>query len=111
MAEDEKISIPWKLVEKNSVKTKIDGLEVLVPFPELLLIQKVKALKDRTHWKYKLEGFERGISKKRREFKIDKDEKDIRNLLKLKIDDKKLNQLLKKTKFLEYFEDKTKWLK
>ncbi len=105
LAEDEKISIPWNLAGKNSIKTKIDGIPATVPCIELLLIQKVKALRDRTFLKYKIGSFSQALDRKRREFKIEKDKRDIQNLLKLKIDNKKLNRLLEKTKFTEYFNE------
>ncbi|MDO8624836.1 MAG: hypothetical protein Q7R47_02040 [Candidatus Diapherotrites archaeon] len=106
---NKKIDIPWKLVEKNTQKTTFEGIPIVIPTVELLLIFKTKALIDREHLRYKLQGFEKSLSRKRREFKIEKDKKDIRNLLATQpVNQERLDQLLKKTKFKNLFDEKIK---
>lgn len=103
------IEIPWNLLEKNSKEYNFNGAKARIPIPELLLIYKVKALRDR---RFELTNTE--IVGARRDFlesKIEKDENDIKQLLKIKINQDKLNQLLGRLKFREIFEETVRELK
>lgn len=105
---EKRIEIPWNLLEKNSREHNFNGATARIPEPELLLIYKAKALRDRT-WELKTaEAI--GTRKEFLESKIEKDKNDIRQLLKTKIDKNKLNQLLKKLRFKKLFQETTKEL-
>lgn len=101
---EERIEIPWDLVEKNSREWKFNGFMARIPQPEVLLIFKAKALRDR-----QFEQKDPTISEDRQAFlssKIDKDKKDINALLeKAEINQEKLEKLLKKLKFEKYFNE------
>lgn len=108
-AQNKNLNLPWRLVEKNVTKTSVFGFPALIPSIELLLVFKTKALIDREYLKYKLKGFENALAKKRREFKIEKDKKDIQNLIDTKqINQAKLEQILRKAKFKELFDSTIK---
>jgi len=106
---EKRIEVPWNLLEKNSKEYRFNGTTARIPAPELLLIYKVKALRDR-----KLELKTPEATRAERSFlesKIKKDEDDIRELLKTRQDENKLKQLLKETKFTEIFEETVQELK
>lgn len=105
LVENSSITIPWKLIEENHETKKIKGLEVRVPSIELLLILKVKALRDRDAV-LNARGIRlREEARLRIKSKILKDERDVKDLINTgQIDEEKLNQLLKETGFTEYFE-------
>ncbi|MFH1256012.1 MAG: hypothetical protein V1494_01835 [Candidatus Diapherotrites archaeon] len=105
--ENKNIAVPWKLAFDYSTRAKISGKKVQIVAPELLLAYKAKALRDRIFDKYHL--FEHMQHKRvwaaRKDFKIEKDRRDIKNLIHAgKIDFKKLEEILNKTKFKEMFE-------
>ncbi len=106
--ENPNIEIPWKLAYEYSTKTSLEGITLKIPSIELLLIFKVKALKDRIHDKYKFRKFmkNRKIWLSRKDFKIEKDKRDIKNLIQTnKVNPDKLNEILKKTGFKKDFEE------
>ncbi|MFH0954539.1 MAG: nucleotidyltransferase [Candidatus Micrarchaeota archaeon] len=105
LAENQKIEVPWKLLENNTIQSAIEGLAVEIPNPELLLVYKVKALADRQYRQAKLHSFYKKLSRKRLEFKIEKDKRDISNLIKKgRLNQKKLGEILAKTKFKSRFD-------
>ncbi len=112
--ENNNIEIPWKLAYEYNIKSEVDGLKMLIPSLELLLVYKVKALRDRT---FDLHKFVKFIKNKkvwtaRKEFKIQKDKRDILNLIKTgKIDFDKLEEILQKTKFKNNYEETIEELK
>ncbi len=106
--ENKKTKIPWKLCFEYQANVKIDDLEMIIPSPELLLVYKVKALRDRTNDKYKFFHFmqHKKIWLARKDFKIEKDKRDIKNLISSgKTDFEKLNRILSKTKFQKLYEE------
>lgn len=103
------IEIPWSLLEKNSREHSFSGAKARIPDPELLLVYKVKALRDRGHELRTIE--ETGVRRDFLESKIEKDKNDIKQLLKIKIDQNKLNQLLKRLRFKKIFEETIRELK
>ncbi len=115
LKEEKSIQIPWNLLEKNSKEYDFGGAKARIPVPELLLVFKVKALRDRT---FEFKNAEKMVSgtpviDPRMNFlesKIKKDKTDIKALLKLELDKNKLEQLLKKTKFKQLFEEAIKKL-
>jgi 4-hydroxybenzoate polyprenyltransferase len=104
LAENKKIEIPWGLLQKNTATMSLEGMPTRMPTIELLLVFKVKALRDREYWRYKLQHFQKNISKKRKEFKIEKDKRDIRNLVQAgPLNQAKLDEILEKTGFRDYW--------
>jgi hypothetical protein len=104
LVENSGVEIPWKLLEKNNSTMPINGLNAKMPNSELLLIFKVKALRDRMAF---IDA--RGIridaaTRTRTKAKILKDEQDIRDILQdAKINSGKLEAILDQTKFKDYF--------
>ena len=97
LAKNPKIEIPWSLSKNNCIDWKIGKNTARVPCIELLLLYKTAALIDR---KYKAENWVlQPIQKQHLNAKIWKDKQDILQLQKQEINNKKLGQLLKKTKF------------
>ena len=102
LKEDREIKIPWPLCFKNYCEKKINDVKFLVPSLEILLILKVKALRDR-EYELKTSLF---LSEGDKEFlksKIIKDKHDIEVLMQLDIDEKFLNKILEEYKFTKYF--------
>lgn len=100
--ENKDIEIPWKLTVKyyNNWEIKKD-INIQIPTKELLLIYKIKALCDR---RYDLKH--KSISSADRDYinsKIWKDEHDIKQLSKYKMDYNRLNLLLEDYNFKKYF--------
>ncbi len=109
LAQNKNINLPWKLLEKNVQETNVLGFPMIIPTIELLLVFKTKALIDREYLKYKLKGFEKSLERKRREFKIEKDRRDIQNLRNTQqINQAKLERILQRTKFKELFDSTLK---
>ncbi|MFH0714236.1 MAG: hypothetical protein V1847_00430 [Candidatus Diapherotrites archaeon] len=109
--ENKMVEIPWKLAFQYNEKLSVDEQKMLVPSPELLLVYKVKAFMDRKYDKFKF--LEHMAHKKvwasRKDFKIEKDKRDIKNLLATgKVNPEKLDQILKKTRFKEKYDDAIK---
>jgi len=110
MLKEKRIEIPWNLLEKNSREFDFGNAKARIPTAELLMLYKVKALRDR---RYELRTAQTSMvsgtpTSPAMDFvksKIKKDENDIRELLKTKIDKRKLDQLLKKTAFKELFDE------
>ena len=100
--ENKNIEIPWELTIKYYNKWEIEkDVKVQIPQKELLIIYKIKALCDR---KYDLKH--QSISLADRDYinsKIWKDENDIKDLSKYKMDKEKLNYLLEEYNFQKYF--------
>ncbi|MFH1256668.1 MAG: hypothetical protein V1494_05260 [Candidatus Diapherotrites archaeon] len=109
LVESNQVSVPWSLLEKNSVEKQINGLKMRLPSPELLLLFKAKALRDRQAF---LDA--RGIRidatiRARTKSKILKDKADIKDLLEsVKMNQAKIKGLLKQTNFSKYFEQTMK---
>ncbi|MBU0635838.1 hypothetical protein KKE06_02320 [Candidatus Micrarchaeota archaeon] len=109
LVQDQKIEVPWNLLEKNTIHSILEGLSVEIPNPELLLIFKVKALVDRQYKQAKLHSFEKKLGRKRWEFKIEKDKRDIQNIIKkAPLNQKKIDEILAKTKFKPIFDQTVK---
>lgn len=112
LVEDSSITIPWKLIEENHETKKIKESIIRIPSIELLLIFKVKALRDRdtiinTRGIKINEG-----TRLRIKSKIEKDKRDIKDLINTgKINEEKLNELLEKTRFTKYLERTVKEIK
>jgi hypothetical protein len=105
--ENKNIEVPWDLCFNYNKQVKYDNIEFTIPLPELLLIYKVKAYRDRTYDKYSMYDHFAGkkIWHRRKDFKINKDKRDILNLLNaVKIDYIILNEILLKTEFKYYFD-------
>lgn len=106
LVENPELEIPWKLLKNNFSITELNGAKAKLPSAELLLMLKVKALRDRTYF---LDA--RGIridpaTRSRTKAKMLKDEQDIKDILEIsEIDKAKLAVLLDKTKFNFYFND------
>jgi len=106
--EDNKCSIPWKFAEDYSKEWFIEGKATArVPAAELLILLKMFAFRGRVFkLAHSLNITE--MNRKRMETKIWKDKNDIKGLLKQKLDEELLNELLKKTKFKKYYADTLK---
>ncbi len=102
------ISVPWELCYKHNQKVKLNGVEILAPTKELLIILKTKALLDREYGKEKLKNFVNKQWLKRKDFKIEKDKQDIKDLFDLGINGTQLEEILNKTNFKEEFQEKIK---
>lgn len=103
LASNKSIEVPWKLAEENPQKWALGkGVIARVPEKEVLLLYKAAALSDR---KYKIKNWANlsKFARDRLKAKIAKDKKDIHGLLEKGIDSKRLQQLLKKTKFERQF--------
>ena len=100
--ENKNIEIPWELTVKYYNNWGIEkDVNVQIPQKELLIIYKIKALCDR---KYDLKHQIASLAD--RDYinsKIWKDENDIKDLSKYKINKEKLNHLLEEYKFQKYF--------
>ncbi|MFH1545601.1 MAG: hypothetical protein ABIE23_05980 [archaeon] len=108
LASNKSIEIPWKLADKNSKEWKINkDVTARVPEKEVLLLYKTAALKDR-QYKIKTWANLSKFSRDRLKAKIEKDKRDIQGLLKLEINQEKLNELLEKTKFKKYYDETLK---
>ena len=109
LVENPKLELPWKLLKGNFSVTGINGTKAKLPKAELLLMLKVKAMRDRTYF---LDA--RGIridpaTRSRTKAKMLKDEQDIKDIIEsTEIDKAKLAGLLEKTKFKPYFNDSMK---
>ena len=99
------ISVPWTLCYEFNEQVRLNGIEILTPTKELLVILKTKALLDREYDKYKLKSFHRKDKQwiNRKDFKIEKDKQDIKDLFEITIDQVKLEQIVTKTNFAERF--------
>jgi len=100
--ENKKIEIPWELTVKYYNNWEIEkDVTVQIPQKELLILYKIKALCDR---KYDLKNQSMSLADKDYiNSKIWKDENDIKDLSKYKIDKEKLNFLLEENNFKKYF--------
>lgn len=105
MHSNKNISVPWKLCYEFNEKTKLNGIEILAPTKELLVILKTKALLDREHDKYKLKNFTNKQWLKRKDFKIEKDKQDIKDLFETTINQTQLEKILEKTNFKTQFQE------
>ncbi len=76
--EDTKLDLPYRLLERYHQVWRVEGQEVLLPTPELLLLQKVKAYRDRS-WDLAHRDIDVGHATFLRS-KIAKDAYDIRGL-------------------------------
>jgi hypothetical protein len=76
--EDEKLDLPYRLLENHCQSWRVGGEEVLMPTPELLLLQKVKAHRDRS-WDLEHNAGDAGRSTYLRG-KVRKDAYDIRGV-------------------------------
>ena len=111
--ENENIQVPWALAFDHNISIDFEGKKIVIPSPEVLIIFKAKALCDRTFDKYKF--LEHMRHKKafaaKKDFKIEKDKRDIKSLVNTgKIDVEKLEKILKKIKFKEIYERTTEGL-
>ena len=97
------ISVPWKLCYEFNEKVKLNGIEILAPAKELLVILKTKAFLDREYDKFKLKSFTNKQWLKRKEFKIEKDKQDIKDLFEFGVNQKRVEEILKKTNFTQQF--------
>lgn len=72
------LELPWNLLKNHTVDWIEDDLSARIPTPDLLLLYKLKAWRDRSHLRRTqvLTAFEAGIL----DSKIAKDEYDVRNL-------------------------------
>lgn len=103
LAENEQIEVPWVLGDKNFEEWCMEeNVTARVPEKEVLLLYKVQALRGRTH-KLRHALISEAL-RNRMQSKIWKDKQDIQNLLKLELNQEKLNHLLKETGFKELFE-------
>jgi len=105
--ENKRIGIPWKLSFQYNKIVSLGEAKMFVPSPELLLAYKAKAFLDRRYDKFKF--LEHMAHKKvwiaRKDFKIEKDKRDIKNLLATgKINPEKLEQILNKTGFKKLYD-------
>ena len=109
LVENPSIEIPWRLLNSNFSIIEINGLNAKLPNAELLLMLKVKALRDRAYF---LDA--KGIridpaTRARTKAKMFKDGQDIRDIIESsEIDKAKLLGLLGRTKFNSYFNDSIK---
>ena len=99
------IEVKWELCYSHNQKAKLNGTEILAPTKELLVILKTKALLDREFDKYKLKSFTNKQWLKRKDFKIEKDKQDIKDLLQTGISQKHLEAILEQTNFEEKFHE------
>lgn len=106
LAKNPRIEIPWSLAKNNSNEWKMGRATAKVVSIELLLLYKVAAMVDREHkiQKWALQP----LQKQHLHAKIWKDQQDISSLLKQGINEKKLEQLLKKTKFKKEYQNALK---
>ncbi len=104
------ISIPWELCYEFNEKAKLNGTEILVPTKELLMILKTKALLDREYDKAKLKNFANKQWLKRKDFKIEKDKQDIKDLFEVGINQTQIESILSKTNFQQPFNETIKKL-
>lgn len=106
LLENERIAVSWGLLEKFSQNAKIGGIKIKIPIPELLLVYKAKALRDR-EWKLDRLIRERFVGDRYRlRTKIAKDIQDIKDIIAArKIDGTVVDELLQKTGFGGYFEE------
>lgn len=91
-------------------KAKLNETEILAPTKELLVILKTKALLDKEHDKYKLKSFTNKQWLKRKDFKIEKDKQDIKDLFENGINQTQLEKILGKTNFKNQFQEIIKTL-
>ncbi|MBI4141979.1 hypothetical protein HY484_03585 [Candidatus Woesearchaeota archaeon] len=105
LVENSDISIPFRLIKNNYEYKKVDSTKIRVPSIELLLLFKVKALRDRdTVLNLKGIKIEKGHQLWLKS-KMLKDKRDIKGLIGTgEIDNKKLDKLLKHTFFEKYFD-------
>ncbi len=106
--EDKNVDVSWDLCFEYNKKIKYEGLEFVIPIPELLLIYKVKAYRDRNYDKHSM--IDHFAGKKawhaRKDFKINKDKRDILNLINnQRINSNILDEILAKTSFKDYFNE------
>lgn len=111
LSENKNINVPWNLLKKNTESTTIEGNTVEIPRRELLIVFKVKAIIDRSHKLAEFRSIRGSLrpSKKtmlRYEFKINKDKRDVQNLIKAgPMDQLKIDEILAKTKFKPLFDE------
>jgi len=104
--ENKSYNISWSLCFDYNKEIEYNGVKLLIPLPELLLIYKVKAYRDRIYDKYSMYDHFAGkkIWHKRKDFKINKDKRDIQSIVKnVTLNPELLDKLLLKTKFKDYF--------
>ena len=77
--EDPRVDLPYRLLERHNQTWRVGNQEVLMPTPELLLLQKVKAHRDRS-WDLRHTEVDIGRAAFLRS-KIAKDAYDIRGLV------------------------------
>ena len=105
LASDRSIEIPWRLAERNSREWKLGkNTRARVPCKEILLLYKAAALQDR-EYKIKTWANLSKLARDRLKAKIAKDKNDIIGLLKCELNRKKLDKLLKETKFEKHFNE------
>ncbi len=104
------ISVPWQLCYDFNEKAKLNGTEILAPTKELLIILKTKALLDREYDKYKLKNFTNKQWLRRKEFKIEKDKQDIKDLFEVGVNQTQIELILSKTNFQQHFYETIKTL-
>ncbi len=111
LVENRDIEIPWGLIEGNSTYKTLNGLSIRVPCIELLLMLKVKALRDRQA-ALDMRGIRIDPGQRARiKSKIAKDERDIADLIATGLaDSSKLEDLLKQTGFEKNFNESLKGL-
>ena len=104
---DERIEVPWQLLEQYHNYREIGNVRVKVPAPELLLIYKVMAMIDR-EWKI-ADSIERMAvgNRARLRAKAAKDMADINGMVEnTKVDYGTLEKILSETGFGRYFWEK-----
>jgi hypothetical protein len=102
------ISVPWKLCYEFNEKAKLNATEILAPTKELLVVLKTKALLDREYDKTKLKNFVNKQWLRRKEFKIEKDKQDIKDLFEAGVNQTQIELILSKTNFQQHFFEKIK---
>ena len=97
--ENKNFGVPWSLTKKQFVEVDFGKQKMLVPEIELLLFYKLKAYRDRTYKYYKEHSFTKQKERARQLEKIEKDKRDIQNLLATgKISQAKIEELSKQVK-------------
>lgn len=106
--ETNNIDVPWDLSFEYNQKVKYESIELSIPLPELLLIYKIKAYRDRTYDKFKFMDHmqNKRVWITRKDFKINKDKRDIISLLEsVKLNSDIIEEILTKIKFKILFDE------
>ncbi|MBI4393539.1 MAG: hypothetical protein HY556_07060 [Euryarchaeota archaeon] len=101
--EDRNRSIPYAEVQKHSVEWDVGPASVRIPVPELLILQKTKAWRDRT-WDLEHTAVE-AIDVQHLRGKIWKDEYDIRAIAKRVTDPGRMWEIAERNKCRDLIED------